>query len=83
MARRFGLLTEQFEHPWKQVPLSLIIFQLGRMAGIKLPLHRLSLLSRLGLPINLFDALRVTFRKPRNDPSAVSVERDIAGLSMP
>jgi SAM-dependent methyltransferase len=83
MARRFGLLTEQLEHPWKQVPLSLIIFQLGRMAGIKLPLHRLSLLSRVGLPINLFDALRVTFRKPRNDPSAVSVQRDIARLSMP
>lgn len=79
MARRFGLLTEQFEHPWKQVPLSLVIFQLARMTGIKLPLYRLSLLSRVGLPSNLFDALRVTFRKPRNQASAVSAQREHCG----
>jgi SAM-dependent methyltransferase len=64
MARRFGLIPEKFEHPWKQVPLSLMIFQLSRMVGRKFSLDRLSLLNRVGLPVNLFDALRVTFRKP-------------------
>jgi hypothetical protein len=78
MARRFGLVIEHFDHPWKQVPLSLIIFQLGRMAGIKFSLNRLSVLNHVGLPINLFDAMRVTFRKPPKNPSSTSTERDIA-----
>jgi len=53
---------ERFEHPWKTVPLSLIAFQLARMAG----LHRRaqSSASQIGVPVNLFDAMRVVLRKP-------------------
>lgn len=63
MGARFGLAAVRTEHPWKKVPLSLIAYQLGRMSGIKLPARLLEGLSGLGLPINLFDAMRVTLRK--------------------
>jgi hypothetical protein len=62
LGNSLGLQMERFEHPWKTVPLSLIAFQLGRMAG----LHRRaqSVASGVGIPVNLFDAMRVVLRKP-------------------
>ena len=62
LGKSLGLQMERFEHPWKTVPLSLIAFQLARMAG----LHRRaqSSASRVGVPVNLFDAMRVVLRKP-------------------
>jgi hypothetical protein len=45
------------------VPLSLVLYQIGRMIGIKLPPERLTALSNVGLPINLFDSMRVILRK--------------------
>jgi SAM-dependent methyltransferase len=62
LGNSLGLQMERFEHPWKKVPLSLIAFQLARMAG----LHRRaqSSASRIGVPVNLFDAMRVVLRKP-------------------
>jgi hypothetical protein len=44
------------------VPLSLISFQLTRMSGLR-P-KRIAISNRLGLPVNLFDAMRVVLRKP-------------------
>ena len=62
MATSLGLEVERFDHPWKIVPLSLIAFQLARMAG----LHpaRAPAVERHRLPVNLFDAMRVVLRKP-------------------
>jgi SAM-dependent methyltransferase len=62
MAVSVGLEVEHLDHPWKFVPLSLIIFQLARMAGLR-P-HRIPASGRLGLPVNLFDAMRIVLRKP-------------------
>jgi SAM-dependent methyltransferase len=62
LGNSLGLQMERFEHPWKTVPLSLIAFQLARMAG----LHgrAKSSTSSIGVPVNLFDAMRVVLRKP-------------------
>jgi SAM-dependent methyltransferase len=55
-----GLALEALDHPWKVVPLSLIAFQVRRMLGLRPKAHAAS---RLGLPVNLFDAMRIVFRK--------------------
>ena len=59
LAQRAGLAIEALDHPWKIVPLSLIAYHLGRMVGsrVKLPAA-----SRTGVPVNLFDAMRVVLR---------------------
>lgn len=60
---RLGLAVESLDHPWKIVPLSLIIFQLRRMVGSRAAAPAGA--SRIGVPANLFDAMRVVLRKPR------------------
>jgi SAM-dependent methyltransferase len=64
--RRFsenaGLEFVSYDHPWKLVPLSLIIFQLARILGMQ-PTRRPQA-SNVGIPVNLFDAMRVVLRKP-------------------
>jgi SAM-dependent methyltransferase len=62
LAQSFGLGLEACDHPWKLVPLSLITFQLQRMAGLK-PV-RSDRKGIIGLPVNLFDAMRCVLRKP-------------------
>ncbi len=62
MATSLGLEVEHLDHPWKVVPLSLISFQLTRMSGLR-P-KPIAISNRLGLPVNLFDAMRVVLRKP-------------------
>jgi SAM-dependent methyltransferase len=64
MAAPLGLAVEHIDHPWKIVPLSLITFQLTRMLG--LAPGRAPAVSRVGLPVNLFDAMRVVLRKPKS-----------------
>jgi len=59
IASSLGLTLEHVDHPFKIVPLSLLSFQLGRMLKIPLP----SGSSRVGLPVNLFDAMRAVLRK--------------------
>jgi SAM-dependent methyltransferase len=61
MSAGSGLAVEHLDHPWKFVPASLIIFQLRRMLGFP---ARLTPGSRLGVPVNLFDAMRIVLRKP-------------------
>jgi SAM-dependent methyltransferase len=55
-----GLRTEVCDHPWKLVPISLISFQLARMLGMK-PSTQAG--SRIGIPVNLFDAMRCLVTK--------------------
>jgi SAM-dependent methyltransferase len=61
MGERCGLALTHFSHPGKVVPLSLIEFQLRRMLGLRpAPAAHAS---GIGIPVNLFDAMRVVLRK--------------------
>jgi 2-polyprenyl-3-methyl-5-hydroxy-6-metoxy-1,4-benzoquinol methylase len=62
MSRALGLSPERCDHPAKVVPLSLIFFQVRRMLGFRgAPI---TAASRIGIPVNLFDAMRIVLRKP-------------------
>jgi SAM-dependent methyltransferase len=61
LARGIGFRAEHVDHPWKIVPASLIVFQLRRMLGMRSA--NATHASRVGIPINLFDAMRVVMRK--------------------
>ena len=52
-----GLRVVELSHPWKRVPLSLLAYQLQRLAGLKPRLF--PTLTKWGIPINLWDAMRV------------------------
>lgn len=61
MSAPLGLSLEHADHPWKIVPLSLIAFQVQRMLGRRgAPV---ATASRIGAPVNLFDAMRLLLRK--------------------
>jgi len=62
LSAQIGLQVEYIDHPWKLVPVSLILFQARRMIGINGSPHSGG--SSFGVPINLFDAMRVVMRKP-------------------
>src|SRR5215470_5032332 len=55
-AQRLGMRLEACDHPLKIVPLSLIMFQFGRMIGRPTTAVRGS---HIGVPIKLFDAMRI------------------------
>jgi SAM-dependent methyltransferase len=61
MAGALGFAMEHIDHPWKIVPASLIVFQLRRMLGFGGA--GLASASRIGVPVNLFDAMRIVLRK--------------------
>jgi hypothetical protein len=61
MSAGLGLTVEHLDHPWKTVPASLIAFQLRRMLGLRAAAGTRA--SRIGVPVNLFDAMRVVLRK--------------------
>jgi 2-polyprenyl-3-methyl-5-hydroxy-6-metoxy-1,4-benzoquinol methylase len=56
-----GFEVISLTHPWKQVPLSLVAYQLQRMSG--LAPRRIGALNHLLVPLNLWDAMRVIARK--------------------
>jgi SAM-dependent methyltransferase len=62
MSASLGLSMIHVDHPWKTVPTSLIVFQLRRMLGLRSA--GIAASSRIGLPVNLFDAMRIVLRKP-------------------
>src|SRR5215467_12257505 len=57
MAGSLGLCVEGIDHPWKIVPLPLIVFQLRRMLHLSTRVQPPA--AGIGLPLNLFDAMRV------------------------
>lgn len=61
MSHPLGLSIESYDHPWKMVPISLISFQFRRMLGISPSRHKPGV--AWGLPVNLFDAMRIMLRK--------------------
>jgi len=58
-----GLHLASVSYPWKQVPFSLILFQIQRLLGLP-PKPPPAALSRIGMPMNLFDTMHVVLRKP-------------------
>lgn len=67
IAGRLGLELVSCTRPWKVVPLSLVFFQIVRMLGMK-PRSSGGGMSKIGVPVNLFDAMRVVLRKPSSAP---------------
>jgi 2-polyprenyl-3-methyl-5-hydroxy-6-metoxy-1,4-benzoquinol methylase len=61
LLQRAGFTVVAVEHPFKFVPLSLIAYQLTRRFGRPLRLPRS--IGSFGLPVNLFDAMRVIARR--------------------
>jgi SAM-dependent methyltransferase len=57
MLEAAGLRVVELSHPGKRVPLSLLAYQLQRLAGLKPRLF--PALTKWGIPINLWDAMRV------------------------
>jgi SAM-dependent methyltransferase len=70
MATAAGLEVYQISRPWKRVPISLIVQLISRYTGLEMPRSTLTSLSKIGLPVNLFDAMRIVLRKPRAARSA-------------
>jgi 2-polyprenyl-3-methyl-5-hydroxy-6-metoxy-1,4-benzoquinol methylase len=62
IAAPLGLSLERCDHPAKLVPLSLILFQVRRMVGLRG--SPITAASRIGIPVNLFDAMRIVLRRP-------------------
>jgi 2-polyprenyl-3-methyl-5-hydroxy-6-metoxy-1,4-benzoquinol methylase len=60
---RLGMHLRVVDHPWKLVPLSLIVFQLARMTGRQWAVPVPSLVNRVGVPVNLFDAMRIVLQR--------------------
>ena len=70
LGQRYGLQVVDVGHPWKTVPLSLVAHQLRRMIGLAAEPPRASgHLSGVGIPVNLFDAIRVVYRKDEHATS--------------
>lgn len=65
LAATAGLEVCQISHPWKHVPISLVAQLIGRCIGFELARGVYTSLSKVGIPVNLFDAMRVVLRKPR------------------
>lgn len=62
MGSSMGLDFVYLDHPSKKVPFGLIIYQLCRY--ISLSPHLPEWMHKLGVKLNLFDAMRIVFRKP-------------------
>jgi SAM-dependent methyltransferase len=63
LAHLLGLKLQACDHPWKIVPLALIDFQMRRLVGIGGGVSN-DFTNRIGLPANLFDAMRCVLRDP-------------------
>lgn len=62
LSQSFDLRLELCDHPWKLVPLSVIMRQMRHMLGIRRPDAERG--SRIGIPANLFDNMRCVLRNP-------------------
>jgi len=60
---RHGMIRIDVGYPWKIVPFELIVKQAAGMLGWRLPIRFPGLLRNMGLPANLFDCIRVVYRK--------------------
>ncbi len=58
---RLGMDLVHLDHPWKKVPVGLIVYQALRY--MTTPPALPAWMHRAGIPVNLFDAMRLVFRK--------------------
>jgi SAM-dependent methyltransferase len=65
MFNNLGLQTAHLSHPWKLVPLELVLSQGLSMASIRWRPVLPKMLRTAGIPANMFDAMRMVFKKPR------------------
>ncbi len=63
LLRKAGFKILECSRPWKKIPFGLAMYQLLRRFRIPLPLPRK--LSNFGVPVNLFDTVRLICRKER------------------
>jgi len=63
LAAAAGLSVAHIAHPWKRVPISLVLQLVGRSTGLQLPQSLLSSASKVGVAVNLFDTMRIVLRK--------------------
>lgn len=61
IAKGLDLELVHLDHPFKTVPVGLIIYQVCRYFSLRPSLP--SWMHRVGVPVNLFDAMRMVFRK--------------------
>lgn len=61
LCNRLGLDLVHLDHPWKKVPIGLIAYQVLRYLSLRPSLP--AWMHRVGMPVNLFDAMRLVFRK--------------------
>lgn len=61
LLEKAGLSIVKTDRPWKVVPVGLALYQLTARLGLKL--RWLEKFNRFGLPVNLFDAVRIIGRK--------------------
>ena len=59
--KKYGFKVESISYPIKFVPLNLIIFQIARYFGLQKYFKSLNI--KGGIPINLFDAMRIIARR--------------------
>lgn len=78
LLRRVGFAPVSILYPWKLVPVGLVAYQLGRRFGVRSSL--LESLNGLGIPVNLFDTMRVIAKRTQ----CVSMEaRAVSEMSPP
>jgi len=63
VSHSLGLTMQACDHPWKFVPLALIEFQMRRLLGAD-PRPATGFANHIGLPLNLFDAMRCVLCDP-------------------
>jgi SAM-dependent methyltransferase len=63
VSHSLGLTMQACDHPWKFVPLALIEFQMRRLLGAEVR-RATRFTNHIGLPLNLFDAMRCVLRNP-------------------
>jgi hypothetical protein len=61
--QRFGCKKAHISHPWKLVPLELVLSQAASMLGLKTSVRTPRWARHLGIPATMFDTLRMVFRK--------------------
>jgi SAM-dependent methyltransferase len=61
LCKPLGLELVHLDHPWKKVPVGLIVYQLCRYLSLRPNLP--AWMHQWGVPVNLFDAMRLVFRK--------------------
>ncbi len=61
--QRYGMIRIDKSYPWKIVPFDLIIKQAIVMLRLKLHIHFPKVFRNFGIPANLFDSMRLVYRK--------------------